>query len=81
MKKTKKRGQKSSSHGNETFQSNFKHKKEGHDEKYLHKIGTRMDEITNDIQKSGSRCFGHLMQMTEERMPKKIFTQKWRVND
>ena len=35
-----------------------------------------MNEINNDIQKSRLRCFGHMMRMTEEMIPKKMLHTK-----
>ena len=35
-----------------------------------------MDEIKNDIQNSRLRWFGHVMQMREERIPKKMLHTK-----
>ena len=35
-----------------------------------------VDEIKNDTQKSRLRWFGHLMQMKEERIPKKMLHPK-----
>ena len=36
-----------------------------------------MDEIKNKIQKSRLKWSGHLMQMREEKIPKKMLYTKW----
>jgi hypothetical protein len=40
-----------------------------------------MDEIKNDIQKSRLRWFGHVIQITEERISRKILYTKLKEND